>query len=164
MFAVIAALATAGIATSLTSSVFAQEQKFTATLSGQEEVPPTDSQATGMAEFTVMGDNVAYTVNASNIEAVTAGHIHSGKQGENGPVVVTLFTNDSPTNEVSETGSITADKLEGPMAGKQLTDLATAMTNGETYVNVHTEQNPNGEIRGQISNSAATMSGGNSTG
>lgn len=164
MFAFIAALATAGIATSLTSSVFAQEQKFMAKLSGQEEVPPTDSQATGMAEFTVMGDNVEYTVDASNIEAVTAGHIHSGKQGENGPVVVTLFTNDSPTNEVSETGSITADKLEGPMAGKQLTDLATAMTNGETYVNVHTEQNPDGEIRGQISSSAAMMSGENSTG
>jgi hypothetical protein len=36
------------------------------------------------------------------------------------------------------------------MAGKQLTDPAAAMSNGDTYVNVHTEQNPNGEIRGQI--------------
>ena len=70
-----------------------------------------------ISKFTVMRDNVEYTVNASNIESVTAGHIHSGKQGENGPVVVTLFKNDSPTNEVSETGSITADKLEGPVAG-----------------------------------------------
>ncbi|HVD36587.1 MAG TPA: CHRD domain-containing protein [Nitrososphaeraceae archaeon] len=165
MFALLAALATAGIATSLTSSVFAQEQKFMAKLSGQEEVPPTNSQAAGMAEFTVMGDNVKYSLNASNIEAATAGHIHSGKQGENGPVVVTLFKSESPTNEVSETGSITADKLEGPMAGKQLTDLATAMSNGETYVNVHTEQNPDGEIRGQISSSSAAMTtGGNSTG
>jgi hypothetical protein len=32
--------------------------------------------------------------------------------------------------------------------------LATAMSNGETYVNVHTEQNPNGEIRGQIMSSS----------
>ena len=72
------------------------------------------------------------------------------KQGENGPVVVTLFKNGSPTNEVSETGSITPDKLEGPMAGKQLIDLASAMSNGETYVNIHTVQNLNGEIRGQI--------------
>jgi hypothetical protein len=30
------------------------------------------------------------------------------------------------------------------MAGKQLTDLVTVMTNGETYVNIHAEQNPNG--------------------
>jgi CHRD domain len=146
------ALASIGIITTndLTSSALAQDQKFTAQLSGQDEVPPTNSQATGMAEFTVMGDSVEYTVNASGMQGVTAGHIHSGKQGENGPVVVTLFKNDSPANEVSETGSITPDKLEGPMAGKQLTDLASAMSNGDTYVNVHTEQNPDGEIRGQI--------------
>ena len=153
MIAIITALATITI-TSLANSVFAQggEQKFMAKLSGQDEVPPTDSQATGMAEFTLMGtDSVMYSVNATNIQGVTAGHIHSGKQGENGPIVVTLFKYDSPMNQVSESGSITADKLEGPMAGKQLLDLSTAMSNGETYVNIHTEQNPNGEIRGQIS-------------
>jgi hypothetical protein len=150
IFAITAAVAIVGITSGLTNSLVAQEQKFVATLSGQEEVPPTNSQATGMAEFTVTGENAEYSVNASNIQDVTAGHIHSGKQGENGPIVVTLFKNDSPTNEVSETGSITADKLEGPMAGKQLTDLVTAMNNGDTYVNIHTEQNPNGEIRGQI--------------
>jgi hypothetical protein len=156
MFAVVAALATTGIITiGLPNLVFAQgEQKFAATLSAQEEVPPTNSQATGMAEFTVMGDNVQYSVNASNIQSVTAGHVHSGKQGENGPIVVTLFKYDSPMNQVAEKGSITADKLEGPMAGKQLSDLATAMSNGETYVNIHTEQNPNGEIRGQIMSSS----------
>ena len=150
IFAIAAAVAILGITSGLTNSVTAQEQKFVATLLGQEEVPPTNSQATGMAEFTVTGENAEYSVNASDIQGVTAGHIHSGGQGENGPIVVTLFKNDSPTNEVSETGSITADKLEGPMAGKQLADLVTAMSNGETYVNIHTEQNPNGEIRGQI--------------
>jgi CHRD domain len=55
-------------------------------------------------------------------------------------------------NEVSENGTITADKLEGPMAGKQISDLAAAGNNGTLYVNVHTEQNPNGEIRGQGGN------------
>ena len=35
-----------------------------------------------MAVFIVMGDSVEYTVNASNMQGVTAGHIHSGKQGE----------------------------------------------------------------------------------
>jgi CHRD domain len=157
IFTIAAALVVVvGITSGLTSSAAAQgqEQKFTATLSGQEEVPPTNSQATGMGEVTVTGGNAAeYSVNATNIQGVTAGHIHSGKQGENGPIVVTLFKNESPTNEVSETGSITADKLEGPMAGKQLTDLVSAMNNGETYVNIHTEQNPNGEIRGQLTSS-----------
>ena len=130
IFAITVVLAIVGITSGLTNSVVAQEQKFVATLSGQEEVPPTNSQATGMADFTITGENAEYSVNASNIQGVTAGHIHSGGQGENGPIVVTLFKNDSPTNEVSETGSITVDKLEGPMAGKQLTDLVTSMSNG----------------------------------
>jgi hypothetical protein len=146
--------AVGGVTTNSISLAFAQGQKFMAKLSGQDEVPPTDSQATGMAEFTPMGtDSVMYSVNASNIQGVTAGHIHLGKQGENGPVVVTLFKYDSPMNQVSESGSFTADKFEGPWAGKKLSDAATAMTNGETYVNIHTEKNPNGEIRGQITSS-----------
>jgi hypothetical protein len=128
-----------------------QQQLFLARLSGQEEVPPTNSQATGAAEFELIGeDSMGYSLDATNIEAATAAHIHSGFLGENGPIVVTLFRSDSPTNEVSQTGSITADKLEGPMAGNQLSDLIAAMRNGETYVNIHTEENPDGEIRGQI--------------
>jgi CHRD domain len=139
---------------SITNSVFPQEQKFTATLSAQEEVPPTNSQATGMSEFTAEGGGIEYAVDASNIRGVTAGHIHSGKQGESGPVIVTLLKNESPANKVPETGSITADKLEGSGAGQQFSDLVTAMSNGEIYVNIHTESyRTNGEIRGQITSS-----------
>ncbi len=142
------------VSTSLNSAVFAQNtNKFNAKLSGQEEVPPTQSKATGMAEFTPSGESVSYTVNATGIQGATAGHIHSGEKGKNGDVVVTLFKFDSPQNEVSENGTITADKLAGPMQGKQISDLANAMKNGSTYVNIHTEQNPNGEIRGQIMSS-----------
>jgi hypothetical protein len=73
----------AGITTyGITNSVFAQEQESTATLSAQEEVPPTNSQATGMSEFTAAGGGLEYAVDASNIQGVTAGHIHSGKEGE----------------------------------------------------------------------------------
>lgn len=133
-----------------TNSVYAQgPQKIVVNLSGSEEVPPVQTEATGVAEFIPGEDSVAYSVNATNIQGVTAGHIHLGKRGENGPIVVTLFKYDSPMNEVSETGTITADKLEGPLAGKQLSDLGAAGANGTLYVNIHTEQNPNGEIRGQ---------------
>ena len=66
--------------------------------------------------------------------------------------MVTLFKYDSPRNEELETDTITADKLEGPMMGKQLSDLALAGANGTLYINIHTEQNSNGEIRGQIQN------------
>jgi CHRD domain len=122
-------------------------------LTGNEEVPPVQTGATGVAEFTPMGmDSIGYSINAADIEGVTAGHVHQGAKGENGPVVVTLFKYDTPMNQVSENGTIKADKLEGPMAGKQISDLAAAGGNGTLYVNVHTEKNPNGEIRGQGGN------------
>jgi len=46
-------------------------------------------------------------------------------------------------------GTITADDLEGSMQGKEISDLISAMSNGVTYVNVHTQAYPDGEIQGQ---------------
>ncbi|MGZ8889994.1 MAG: CHRD domain-containing protein [Nitrososphaeraceae archaeon] len=128
---------------------------FNVQLSGSEEVPPVDTKATGSAEFTAPHfDNIGYKVNVSKIDKVTAAHIHSGKTGENGPIVVTLFKTESPSSEsmngILTSGNITNADLEGPMAGKTLIDLNKVMELGETYVNVHTEEHPNGEIRGQI--------------
>ena len=45
----------------------------------------------------------------------------------------------------------------GSLAGKSIADLVAKMQSGEAYVNVHTEANPNGEIRGQIEMANATM-------
>lgn len=128
---------------------------FNVELSGNEEVPPVQTDATGSAEFTAPHfDNIGYSVNVSNIDKVTAAHIHSGKIGENGPIVVTLFKTETPSTEPINgnlaSGNITNANLEGPMAGKTVIDLTKSMELGETYVNVHTEENPNGEIRGQI--------------
>jgi hypothetical protein len=128
--------------------------KFGFNLTGSEEVPPVQTNATGMADispYTIAGDSITYSVNATNIKDVTAGHIHFGKQGENGPIVFTMFKYDPPRDEVLETGTITADKLEGPLKGKQVSDLAFAGANGSLYMNIHTLENPNGEIRGTSS-------------
>ncbi len=112
-----------------------------------------------MAWFKPMKDNVWFKVNVTNIQGVTMAHIHSGKQGENGPPIVPIYKSDTPSQQISgilSKGNITADTFQGPMAGKQISDLITAMQNGETYVNVHTQKNPNGEIRGQIMMSNST--------
>jgi CHRD domain len=132
--------------------VLAQNQKFNAKLSGQQEVPPVQTTASGMAWFKPMQDKVWFKLNVTDMQGVTQAHIHTGKQGENGPVVVTLYKSATPQpiNGKLAYGNITANLLEGSMKGKQISDLATAMSNGGTYVNVHTEKYPNGEIRGQI--------------
>lgn len=132
--------------------VLAQNEKFNAKLSGQEEVPPVQTTTSGMAWFKPMQDKVWFKINVTDMQGVTQAHIHTGKQGENGPPVVTLYKSDTPQpiNGKLAYGNITANLLEGPMKGKQISDLTTAMSNGSTYVNVHTEKYPNGEIRGQI--------------
>ena len=48
-------------------------------------------------------------------------------------------------------GKFIAADLKGPLAGKTLSDLVNMIKNGDAYVNVHTTQNPEGEIRGQLS-------------
>src|SRR5215208_329848 len=114
---VIVALATitVGPTIDLPTSAFAGEQqqqqqkRFVTELTGFEEVPPVNNtSAIGVAEFKLGQDNIMYTVNVTDIENVTAAHIHSGQVGENGPVVVTLFKEDSPTTAATTTTTTTA--------------------------------------------------------
>ena len=107
-----------------TKYAFAQghEKKFTAKLSGKDEVPSKDIKATGTAEYTLSrdGKTMTYKVDIKDIDKITMAHIHQGKIGENGPVIVTLFKAPTPTgpkNGLLAQGSITSDKLEGPLKG-----------------------------------------------
>jgi hypothetical protein len=141
----------AGIVNFSDHMVFAQGEKFMANLTGNEEIPPSNSKATGTAGFTVSGeDGMDYKVSATNIQNVTEGHIHIGKKGENGPIVFTLFRANAPVNQLSENETITSSEFVGQLKDKPLSDLITVMNNGSAYANIHTQQNPNGEIRGQI--------------
>src|SRR5919107_2637958 len=160
------AIITVGATIDFPTSAFAgeqqEEERFITELTGFEEVPPiNNTSAIGVAEFKLGQDNIMYIVNVTDIENVTAAHIHSGQVGENGPIVITLFKEDTPTTAMTtgvlSEGNITATNLEGPMAGQLLSNLISAMRNDQTYVNVHTQQNPNGEIRGQILNGTSAM-------
>ena len=99
-------------------------------------------------------ETIEYYLNAPNLTGVTQGHIHSGIKDVNGPIMVTLFKFDTAHDGVIQNGTIVASDLEGPMQGKSIPDLIYAMKNGNTYVNFHAEQNPNGEIRGQLNSTS----------
>ena len=155
----IASVLSIGVTTIITNmpKAFATTEAFVATLSGDKEVPPVQTQATGTAGFSQPHlNNMTYGIQVSNIEGVMGAHIHQAKEGQNGPIIVTLFKADNetgtgPVNGQLVGGTISNDMLEGPMAGKTLEgDLVKAIQNGEAYVNVHTAQNPDGAIRGQI--------------
>jgi hypothetical protein len=132
----------------------AAQGNFVAGLTGQEVVPPVDTNAQASARFQPMsGGKLIYILNVTDISNVTQAQIYLGKQGENGPVIVTLFSSEYPILRMSGTlsqGNITPADLQGPIKGKQLSDLISIMQHGGAYMNVITRQNPNGEVRGQI--------------
>ena len=151
-------------------------QTFTATLSGNQEVPSKKTLATGSANFILSPNSstITYTLHVTNMDKVTMVHIHSGTIGKNGPVVATLSKSTIPTststsitkatttttaknthtglvNGIISQGTITSSNLQGPLKGKQITDLVKLIHDGNVYVDIHTKKNPKGEIRGQIS-------------
>lgn len=132
---------------------------FTAELSGGEEVPAVETAASGAAEFVLSddGSSLSFTVEVEALEDTTMAHIHLAPAGENGPPVVWLHTQEGAPELVPgvfsgtlASGTITADDLVGPLEGATLDDLVAELVAGNTYVNVHTDAHPPGEIRGQI--------------
>ncbi|MGH9912438.1 MAG: CHRD domain-containing protein [Nitrososphaeraceae archaeon] len=47
-------------------------------------------------------------------------------------------------------GTLSTENFEGPLVGKQISELLDLFDMGEAYVNIHTAANPDGEIRGTI--------------
>lgn len=84
---------------------------------------------------------------------MTQAHIHLGRRGVNGPVVAFLFGLSRFGISVRRgvvRGTLTNRDLVGPLRGRTIRDLIREMERGNTYVNVHTTQFPEGEVRGQI--------------
>ena len=135
--------------------IAAGERSFKAKLSGGKVGPPVKTTAKGEAIFRLSkeGNELTYKLTVTNIENVTAAHIHDGKYGKNGPPIVSLFTGPKKEHEFTGTlaeGTITAKDLMGPLKGKLFSHFIQMIEDGHAYVNVHSETHPDGEIRGQI--------------
>jgi len=106
-------------------------------LTGNQEVPPVKTSATGSATVMIKSDkSVSGTITTTGIDAIAA-HIHDGPAGKNGPVIV-------PFTKASDgTWSIAP--------GAKLSDAQYASyLAGNLYVNVHSAANKAGEIRAQL--------------
>ncbi|CAI8934783.1 MULTISPECIES: CHRD domain-containing protein [Bacillus] len=128
---------------------------FLTRLTGREEVPLVKTDACGLVLFRFNNDftGLRFKLVLNDIEILTAAHIHLGMRGENGQIVAFLFgpvTSGISVNRGVVTGIIVESDLTGPLQGISLLDLARKMEIGNSYVNAHTENHPNGEIRGQI--------------
>ena len=106
-------------------------------LNGNQEVSPVSTAATGSGTIKVLMDRSVFGSVVTSGVAGTAAHIHLGRPGENGPVII-------PLNR-------TADNTWSVPASIRLNDTQyEAFRLGNLYVNVHSAANPGGEIRGQL--------------
>lgn len=126
----------------------------TAKPGGTPAIPLTTGQETGEVEsdgsgsfsYTISGDQLCYTLEVRDLTgAPVAAHIHVGARNVAGSVVVPLLTPPAATSTVS--ACITAAE------GGALTPAELAAIEADPrsfYVNVHTQQYPGGEVRGQL--------------
>jgi hypothetical protein len=145
---------------------------FSAKLDGFEEVPSVSTPARGrfQARLIAGGTQLEYRFTYRDLQGslvketgdpavVGQAHIHFGQFSVNGGVSAFLCGGgDKPacptTNPATVTGIIDAGDVVGPagqgIAAGEFAELIRAMRHGVTYANIHTDQFPNGEIRGQI--------------
>jgi len=153
------------------------DNTFRTNLNGEQEVPSVETSGTGQASFQMQDNSMSYQINVQNTDKVTGIHIHKGESGQNGDVIVTLYSPDTKlkdrdqslfdklsskldvstsnvqrSSQYSYSGNFHTSDLQGPLEGKTLNELTSLMAQGQTYLNVHTESYPDGEIRGQIGN------------
>jgi hypothetical protein len=114
--------------------------KIDVILSGGKEVPPLNSMGSAYALFEIDTNTgkLEGTVTVQSLNNITAAHIHLGAPGENGPVQVPLVFQEK-TNQffVPDDTFLSNDQIQ-------------ILISGNLYVNVHTTDNPSGELRGQL--------------
>ncbi|MFZ2853894.1 MAG: CHRD domain-containing protein [Rhodocyclaceae bacterium] len=120
----------------LSANLHAQ-QAMSISLNGGAEVPPVKTSATGSGQLKVLPDHtVNGSIKVSGMQPTMA-HIHEAAAGKNGPPIITL----------SKTGS---DSFTVPSDAKLTDAQYTSYTAGNLYVNVHSAEHPNGELRAQL--------------
>ena len=167
-----AALGAAALACGATVCVAAAEETVTTRLLGYQETPQTiNSAASGEFKATIHDDGTAidYELTYRALSSSpTQSHIHFGRPGLSGGVVLFLCTNSltpppgvptpqaCPAPPATITGTLTAANViplatQGIDAGAAgFAEMLKAIRADAAYANVHTTSHPGGEIRGHL--------------
>lgn len=124
-------------------------EAFAFNLTSDQEVPALSNNTTGTGVVSINNewDMLTVDVTYANFDGkITGAHIHQGKEGENGPVIVSL------TGFIDEDNQTIRANINAE--GGLNSEVIEAIMSGNAYLNVHSEKNGGGETRGQINNSA----------
>jgi len=129
------------------------KEKYKAKLSGKNEIPKVNSTAKGTANFKSKKDILTWKINVTGLTNATGAQLYLGNKSVKGDIIVDLMKSGNQSQTplgFSMNGNISASDLQGPMQGKLIMDLKSAMNNSQTYVNILTGDHPDGEIRGTV--------------
>jgi len=141
-------------------AVHSQTENFSASLSGDNEVPPINSAGTGNFEMTIQPGAISFSLDFSDLSStLTLAHLHFAPSKVAGGVMIFLCGGgNQPTCPAATsgtiTGTITAANVTGPggqgITAGDLDSALAAVRDDLSYANMHTTIFPGGEIRGQV--------------
>ena len=129
-------------------------QTYSTYLTGRMEVPPVATLASGNITAELNGNTLTVTGDFDDLESdfntSVGAHLHIGYAGSNGPVAIPLV----PVLD----GDLRGGSFQAATNTFDLTvGQAVALEERRMYVNIHTVDNPNGAIRGQLRPASADV-------
>ncbi len=122
------------------SSAIQAQEVFRARLSPMPTTPQTVTTILGEGQviLTLNGNSLSVAGNFTGMSSVATGaHIHNGPPAQPGPVIHTLEVSQATNGNVGGELSLTDEQVE-------------ALRNNEFYIQIHSESNPPGELRGWV--------------
>jgi len=108
------------------NTALSEDKKYFTPLTGMEEVPPVNTNSTGIALFELLNNHIDFKVNVTNLDNIMSAQIHLGEFGQNGEIIVSLLKSLSPVDVHNGTlveGQVTPSDLVGPLKGKTINEL-----------------------------------------
>ena len=139
-FSILVTSITCTLALIFSVSAVAQSETFRARLSPMPTTPQTVTTITGEGEviLTLNGNTLTVTGDFAGMNsAATMAHVHNGPPAQPGPVVHQLEVTKMTEGEISAILELSDEQV-------------TALRNNELYIQVHSETNPPGELRGWV--------------
>lgn len=159
----IAAIAALAVSLLAAPAAHSQTERFSATLSGAQEVPPINTAGTGDFQMTIQPGMITFSLTFSGLSSnLAVAHLHFAPGSVAGGVMIFLCGGGGQpacpaATSGTITGTITAANVTGPatqgILPGDLDSALEAVRHSQSYANMHTANFAGGEIRGQVGHS-----------